>query len=140
MSKSERKKSVDEPKSIAQTDETKKPAEPTAEEIPPNLSANENTTSADLSEKIEKIYILVSAIAQSVLEEKKGETDEEIIQRIMSSDEVRAKIIADYLKSLGSKNAVSVLNGQVGATPLTPINKPKSLADAKKLAELLIKR
>lgn len=140
MSKSERKKSVDEPKIVAQTDETTKPAEPTAEEIPPNLSANEKTTSADLGEKIEKIYILVSAIAQSVLEEKKGETDEEIIQRIMSSDEVRAKIIADYLKSLGSKNAVSVLNGQVGATPLTPINKPKSLADAKKLAELLIKR
>ncbi|MBQ8882000.1 MAG: hypothetical protein IJY70_01220 [Clostridia bacterium] len=137
MSKSERKKSVDEPKIVAQTDETTKPAEPTAEEITPNLSANEKT---DLSEKIEKIYILVSAIAQSVLEEKKGETDEEIIQRIMSSDEVRATIIADYLKSLGSKNAVSVLNGQVGATPLTPINKPKSLADAKKLAELLIKR
>lgn len=140
MSKSERKKSVNEPSSVNQTDESTQNAEQTVETILPQSTVNERTVSTDIAEKIEKIYILVSAIAQSVLEEKKGETDEEIVQRIMSSDEVRAKIIADYLKSLGSKNAVSVLNGQVGATPLTPVNKPKNLADAKKLAELLIKR
>lgn len=48
-------------------------------------------------------------------------------------------IIADYLKSIAGSGAVSVLSGTVGSSPLTPAAKPKSLAEAKKLAEILIK-
>lgn len=53
--------------------------------------------------------------------------------------ELKARIIADYLNGLSEISAVSVLGSGTGATPLTPVAKPKSLAEAKKLAEIIIK-
>lgn len=52
---------------------------------------------------------------------------------------LRTRIIADYLIKLNGDGAVSVLGGAVGNTPLTPVAKPKSLSEAKRLAEILIK-
>ena len=51
---------------------------------------------------------------------------------------LKAKIIEDYLRSLSKGGGVSVLSTTVGAPPLTPHKKPKSLAEAKKLAEIII--
>ena len=56
----------------------------------------------------------------------------------LKCERLRTMIIKDYLKSLSSHNAVSVLRGGVGESALTPVNKPKSLAEAKKLAEIII--
>ena len=36
------------------------------------------------------------------------------------AEEIRAKIIAEYLKSLTNNDTVRVLSGEVGSTPLTP--------------------
>lgn len=57
----------------------------------------------------------------------------------LSSVALKAKIIESYLKGLVSGGGVSVLTTAVGAPPLTPHDKPKSLAEAKKLADILIK-
>lgn len=57
----------------------------------------------------------------------------------VKSERLKNMIIADYLKSIAGSGAVSVLSGMVGSSPLTPAAKPKSLAEAKKLAEILIK-
>ena len=57
----------------------------------------------------------------------------------VKSERLKNMIIADYLKSIAGSGAVSVLSGTVGSSPLTPAAKPKSLAEAKKLAEILIK-
>lgn len=67
------------------------------------------------------------------------EDDEEILAQILSSEVIRKKIIEDYLRSLSLNNNVAVLGSRVGSTPLTPPKRPKSLAEAKKLAEILIK-
>ncbi len=57
----------------------------------------------------------------------------------VKSERLKNMIIADYLRNIAGSGAVSVLSGTVGSTPLTPAAKPKSLAEAKKLAEILIK-
>jgi hypothetical protein len=67
------------------------------------------------------------------------EDDEEILAQILSSELVRKKIIEDYLRSLSLNKNLAVLGRRVGSTPLTPPKRPKSLAEAKKLAEILIK-
>ena len=66
--------------------------------------------------------------------------DEVFLNEYALHDErLKSMIIANYLKSLSSRNAVSVLRGGVGESALTPVSKPKSLAEAKKLAEIIIK-
>ena len=57
----------------------------------------------------------------------------------IASERVRNAVVAAYLKNLGSAERISVLTGSNGAIPLAPPAKPKSLAEAKKLAEILIK-
>ncbi len=67
-------------------------------------------------------------------------SDPQFIERYATASELlNAKIIENYLKGLSAKRGVSVLSTGVGATPLTPHRKPKSLAEAKKLADILIK-
>ena len=93
--------------------------------------------------KIDKLTEVITLLVQTIsvaYSQKPSETEDNFIEKALSNDEIRAKIIAEYLKSLTNNDTVRVLSGEVGATPLTPAPKPKSLADAKKLAELLIKR
>lgn len=67
------------------------------------------------------------------------ENDERAEAAAIASERVRNAVVAAYLKNLGSAERISVLTGSNGAIPLAPPAKPKSLADAKKLAEILIK-
>ncbi len=48
-------------------------------------------------------------------------------------------VIKAYLRSLSAANNVSVLSGSTGVSVLAPPNKPQSLAEAKKMAQLIIK-
>ena len=87
---------------------------------------------AELTEKLEKLS----------LEPDYGAilSDEKFIEEYAARDSaLKARIIADYLSGLSSGRGVSVLSSGTGSTPLTPAAKPKSLAEAKKLAEILIK-
>ena len=61
-----------------------------------------------------------------------------LYEHALKDEGLRTMIIKDYLKNLSSQNTVSVLRGGVGESALAPVNKPKSLAEAKKLAEIII--
>lgn len=65
--------------------------------------------------------------------------DDAFVEFALKNERLKEKFIADYLKTLKGMGSVSVLSGSVGLSPLTPAAKPKSLAEAKKLAEILIK-
>lgn len=67
------------------------------------------------------------------------DNDERAEAAAIASERVRNAVVAAYLKNLGSAERISVLTGSNGAIPLAPPAKPKSLAEAKKLAEILIK-
>lgn len=98
---------------------------------------------AVVENKIDKLTEVITLLVQTIsvaYSQKPSETEDDFIEKALASDEIRAKIIAEYLKNLTNNDTVRVLSGEVGATPLTPAPKPKNLADAKKLAELLIKR
>ena len=55
------------------------------------------------------------------------------------SEIIRAKVITDYLRSLSRTGGVRLLGEKVGRSALAPLTKPKTLSEAKKLAELYIK-
>ena len=55
------------------------------------------------------------------------------------SEIIKAKVITDYLRSLSRTGGVRLLGGRVGRSALAPLTKPKTLSEAKKLAELYIK-
>ena len=65
--------------------------------------------------------------------------EEFIEQYVMSEEDIKKRIIAQYLLSLQNGSCPLSLSGRVGHSPLTPMAKPKSLAEAKKLAEIIIK-
>lgn len=55
------------------------------------------------------------------------------------SEVIKDRIITDYLRSLSRSGGVRLLGETVGKTALAPLKKPKTLSEAKKLAELYIK-
>lgn len=55
------------------------------------------------------------------------------------SEIIKAKVITDYLRSLSHTGGVRLLGEKVGRSALAPLTKPKTLSEAKKLAELYIK-
>ena len=55
------------------------------------------------------------------------------------SEVIKSRIITDYLRSLSRSGGVRLLGETVGKTALAPLKKPKTLSEAKKLAELYIK-
>lgn len=67
------------------------------------------------------------------------ESDAVIDEKIRSSKRITNLIIADYLASLGRGYVAPVLKEGTGRSALTPVRKPKTLGEAKKLADLLIK-
>ncbi len=64
--------------------------------------------------------------------------DKRFVSAATRNKDVVDAVVAQYLRSLAGGGGVPVLGG-AGSIPLTPISKPKSLAEAKKLAEILIK-
>lgn len=67
-------------------------------------------------------------------------SDEEFIDAYARRSElIKAKVIADYLRSLSHTGGVQLLGESVGKSALAPLKKPKTLSEAKKLAELYIK-
>lgn len=67
-------------------------------------------------------------------------SDEEFIDAYARRSElIKAKVIADYLRSLSHTGGVRLLGESVGKSALAPLKKPKTLSEAKKLAELYIK-
>lgn len=55
---------------------------------------------------------------------------------VSGNSEIKNKVICEYLKALPS--GISLL-GSMGYAALTPVHKPKDLADAKRIAEKIIK-
>ena len=135
----EKKTSASEKKTskAPQTEETSDKRAPQTEQV------KESARLGVIEDKIDKLTEATAMLVQTLLktiEQKPAQSEESFIEKALASDEIRAKIIAEYLKSLTNNDTVRVLSGEVGSTPLTPAPKPKNLADAKKLAELLIKR
>ena len=101
--------------------------------------SNSQKKIAELEEEIAKLNeqneVLLSASDWS-----KRMADEQFVEEfILGNEKIKAQIIGEYLRKLTSAKEVAVLRGNTGSTPLTPPKKPKSLAEAKKLAEILIK-
>lgn len=64
--------------------------------------------------------------------------DNEKLYEIVSGNEaVKNRIIGDYLLALSGKPNPSLIG--TGYSALTPVHKPKNLADAKRIADKLIK-
>ncbi len=55
---------------------------------------------------------------------------------VSDNAEIKRRVICEYLEALPS--GISLL-GSSGYTAITPIHKPKNLADAKRIAEKIIK-
>lgn len=64
--------------------------------------------------------------------------DEKLWELVKDNTQIKERIISQYLMSLASKQRVSLISSN-GFTALTPVNKPKNLADAKRLADKIIK-
>ncbi len=56
------------------------------------------------------------------------------------SEEVKQKIIKDYLKSVLNKRQNTVVLSNDGATVITPVNRPKTIDEAGKLAKKLLQK
>lgn len=66
--------------------------------------------------------------------------DESFIERyILTNEELKRQIIGEYLASLYGRKSAPVLRTALGYAPLTPPQKPKDLAEARRLAEMLMK-
>lgn len=90
------------------------------------------------------------AVAERQIEELKREREradelikqanylrgEGLMELAVSNEQVRRRIIEEYLTALPSGVA---LLGACGLTTLTPVHRPKNLADAKRIAEKIIK-
>ena len=84
--------------------------------------------------KLENKLQELSHSAERVLE------DEEFIEsRVLRDSNIVNKIIAEYLSSLSNPRGAPTLSSNLGRSALTPVKKPKSLEEAKKLAEILFK-
>ncbi len=64
--------------------------------------------------------------------------DDKLWSLVKDNTAIKNKIIAEYLAALSRPSAVSLM-GQGGYSALTPVNKPKTLRDAKRLADKIIK-
>lgn len=65
-------------------------------------------------------------------------TDERLIDRAVKDAVIRERVLTEYLGSLASGGAVNVLSSALGRTPLTPVRKPTTLGEAKRIAENMI--
>ena len=63
--------------------------------------------------------------------------DERLYELVKDNPYVKNRIISAYLLSLSSAKNPPLTSA--GFAPLTPVNKPKNLADAKRLADKIIK-
>jgi predicted nuclease with TOPRIM domain len=71
-------------------------------------------------------------------EAKSALSDEVFLtENVFKNEEISQKIISKYLEGLSSNPAPNLL-GSKGAAPLTPPKRPKSLEEAKKLAEVIL--
>ena len=86
---------------------------------------------AELRKEREKVKRLSDQLATL-------QSDNGIWELIKDNQNVKNKIISEYLISLSGRQNVSLV-GQNGFSALTPVNKPKNLADAKRLADKIIK-
>jgi len=66
-------------------------------------------------------------------------SEDEVMGIIATKDSVVDKIIADYLMRVAAEDGVRVLSGRIGATPLTPPQRPRTLREAKALADKLLR-
>ena len=86
--------------------------------------------------------------AKSQIETKAGKnekpepqevSEEELIEIALQSERVRDKIISDYLQGLAANNGVRILSGRIGATALTPVERPRTLREAKAIADRMMR-
>jgi len=66
-------------------------------------------------------------------------SEEELIEIALQSERIRDNIISDYLQSLAANNGVRILNGRIGAVPLTPPERPRTLKEAKEIADKMMR-
>lgn len=69
--------------------------------------------------------------------QKKARSDEELLDEVMKNDEVRLKVIGEYLSSLKRDGVPIVTKG--AASPAVSYQKAKSVADAGKMALRMFK-
>ncbi|MBR2967472.1 MAG: hypothetical protein IKC35_01680 [Clostridia bacterium] len=63
--------------------------------------------------------------------------NETLFELAQANEYVKNRIIAQYLYELTTRNSPNLASN--GLSALTPVNKPKNLADAKRLAEKIIR-
>lgn len=66
-------------------------------------------------------------------------TEDFIKNYILDDVEICAAVVENYLRGLDNMNATRTLGGRGGYTLLTPVAKPHTLLEAKRLAEKIVK-
>ncbi|MCL2675204.1 MAG: hypothetical protein FWE84_01245 [Firmicutes bacterium] len=61
-----------------------------------------------------------------------------VAANVLPREDIRRKVIDDYLTALTREGSAYVLRSDTGKSALTPPAKPGSLAEAKRLAEMII--
>lgn len=61
-----------------------------------------------------------------------------LVEELLNDESVKNAIIAQYLKELSLKRDLSRLSSSTGYTALTPPKRPKTLQEAKELAEIML--
>lgn len=64
--------------------------------------------------------------------------EEFVASNILPRESIRRKVIDDYLILLNREGGTNVLRSDTGKSALTPPARPQSLAEAKRLAEMII--
>jgi len=64
--------------------------------------------------------------------------DEEFIDQCVQNEEIYSRAVLAFLNSKANTPAVPVLNSEIGQAAATALGKPKTLEEAKKLAELIL--
>ena len=66
--------------------------------------------------------------------------DEDFVAQFVAGDEgIRSKIVMDYLEKVYCEGVPVVMGAKTGGAALTPVKAPKSLSEAKVLADVMLR-
>ena len=85
----------------------------------------------ELKKEREKVKKLTAELQEA-------KSDERLWELVKGNSTIKNKVISEYLRSLANRQQISLI-GSTGVAALTPVSKPKNLADAKRLADKIIK-
>ena len=75
---------------------------------------------------------------QELKEKIKKLENTDLLEVVMQDDNIKKEIVNQYLVDMLSRKRTGVLTSKIGCSSIMPPNKPKTLKEAQKLADMLI--